>query len=172
VRADAAAPTGDRWRGFLGEHTPMLQTMRDEVVGITATPGGLRPRATSDLTGCRRTRALATTHAVVRHKPSATDAAGPLREHPQMLPSTAGNQGGPLLASTPGSILASAEGTGQREGRRRDESSSADSSSGPTWRIVARWQRARRSVFLRLRPLCGLARCCPLNTRLTPTAGC
>jgi hypothetical protein len=51
---------------------------------------GLRPRAPSDLTRRRRTRALATADAAVRHKPSATDAAGPLREHPQMLVSTAG----------------------------------------------------------------------------------
>jgi hypothetical protein len=100
---------GDRgWRRF-GSQTPTLQAMRDEVVGITTTPRGLRPRAARQLTRRRRTGALATTNAAVGHKPAATDAAGPLREHPQMLASTAGNQSGPLLASDPGSILASAE---------------------------------------------------------------
>jgi hypothetical protein len=37
-------------------------------------------------------------------------AAGPLREHPQMLASSAANQSGLLLPSNPGSTLASAEG--------------------------------------------------------------
>ena len=99
----------DRRRRRVGEHTPMLQAMGDEVVGITTTPGGLCLRAARDLTRRGRTGTLATANAVVRHKPSATDAAGPLREHPRMLASTAGNQSGPLLASNPGSILASAE---------------------------------------------------------------
>lgn len=62
--------------GLLGVEAAALQAVRDEVVGITTTPGGLRPRAASDLTGRRRTRALATADAAVRHKPSATDAAG------------------------------------------------------------------------------------------------
>lgn len=99
----------DRRRRRVGEHTPMLQAMGDEVVGITTTPGGLRLRAARDLTRRCRTGTLATANAVVRHKPSATDAAGPLREHPRMLASTAENQSGPVLASNPGSILASAE---------------------------------------------------------------
>ncbi len=100
----------DLWWRLVGEHTPLLQAMRGEIVGITTTPRGLRLRAARDLTRRGRTRTLATANAVVRHKPSATDAAGPLREHPQMLASTTENQSGLLLASNPGSILASAEG--------------------------------------------------------------
>jgi hypothetical protein len=99
----------DRRRHRVGKHTPMLQAMGDEVVGITTTPGGLRLRAARDLTRRGGTRTLATANAVVRHKPSAADATGPLREHPQMLASTATNQRGLLLSSNPGSILASAE---------------------------------------------------------------
>jgi hypothetical protein len=95
--------------GPFGVQAAALQAVRDEVIGITTTPRGLRPCAPSDLTGRCRTCALATADAAVRHKPSATDAAGPLREHPQMLASTAARQVGPLLASNPGSILASAE---------------------------------------------------------------
>lgn len=83
--------------------------MRDEVVGITPTPRGLRPRAASDLTGGRRTRTLPTADPAVRDKPPTAQAAGPLREHPEMLASSAGTQGGPFLPSTPESILASAE---------------------------------------------------------------
>ena len=95
--------------GLAGLQPAALDAMRDEVVGITPTPRGLRPRAASDLTGPRRTRALATTDAAVPHKPPTADAAGPLREHPQILASSADNQPGSLLASNPGSILASAE---------------------------------------------------------------
>jgi hypothetical protein len=84
--------------------------MCDEVVGITPTPGRLRPSAPRHLTRRGRTRPLTTTDAPVRHKPPTADAAGTLREHPQMLALSAGAQGGPLLASNPGSILASAEG--------------------------------------------------------------
>ena len=100
--------------GLVGPQPAALNAMRDEVVGITPTPRGLRPRAASDLTGRRRTRALAPADAAVRHKPPTADAAGPLREHPEMLASSAGNQSGPLLASNPGSILASAEGCARR----------------------------------------------------------
>jgi len=92
-----------------GRGRPAVDPMRDEVVGITPTPRGLRPRASSDLTGRRRTRALATADAPIRHEPPPADTAGPLREHPEMLASSAGNQCGPLLASNRGSILASAE---------------------------------------------------------------
>jgi hypothetical protein len=79
----------------------MLQAMRDEVVGITATPRGLRPRAASDLTGQCRACALPTTDAAVRHEPSVTDAAGPLREHPQMLASPVRNQRGSTSGEQP-----------------------------------------------------------------------
>jgi hypothetical protein len=95
--------------GLVGAQPPALDAMRDEVVGITPTPGRLRPYAPRDLTRRGRTGALATADAPVRHKPATADAAGTLREHPQMLASSAGTQGGPLLASNPGSILASAE---------------------------------------------------------------
>ena len=94
---------------LVGFQPAALDAMRDEVIRITPTPRGLRPRAASDLTRRRRTRALATANAAVRHKPPTADGAGPLREHPEMLGSSAGNQCGPLLASNPGSILASAE---------------------------------------------------------------
>lgn len=81
----------------LGRPGPaVLNTVGDEVVGITTTPRGLRPRPASDLTGRHRTRALATANAAIRHKPPTADAAGPLREHPEMLGSSAGNQGGPF----------------------------------------------------------------------------
>src|SRR5688500_9713057 len=83
--------------------------MGDEVVRITPTPGRLRPCAPCRLTRRRRTGTLATTDAPVWHKPATADAAETLREHPQMLASSVGNQSGPLLASKPGSILASAE---------------------------------------------------------------
>lgn len=96
--------------GLVGLQPAVLDAMRHEVVGITPTPRGLRSRAASDLTRRCRTRALATADAAVRHKPPTADAAGPLREHPEMLGSSAGHQGGPLLPSNPGSILASAEG--------------------------------------------------------------
>jgi len=99
----------DATLGVVGLQSAALDAMGDEVVGITPTPRGLRPRPASDLTGQRRTRTLATADAPVRHKPATADAAGTLREHPQMLASSAGTQGGPLLASNPGSILASAE---------------------------------------------------------------
>jgi hypothetical protein len=69
----------------------VLDAMGNEVIGITPAPRSLRPRATSDLTGRRRTRALATTDAAVRHKPPTANAAGPLREHPEMLASSAEN---------------------------------------------------------------------------------
>ena len=75
--------------GLVGHQSAALDAMRDEVVGITPTPRGLRPRAASDLTGRRRTRALATADAAVRHKPPTADTAGPLREHPEMLASSA-----------------------------------------------------------------------------------
>ena len=78
--------------GLVGLQAAALNAMRDEVVGITPTPGGLRPRAASDLTARCRTRTLATADAVVRHKPPTADTAGPLREHPQMLASPAGRQ--------------------------------------------------------------------------------
>jgi hypothetical protein len=99
----------DRGLGLVGVQSAALDTMRDEVVGITPTPGRLRPGAPRDLTRRGRTGALATTDPPVRHKPATADAAGTLREHPQMLASSTGTQGGPLLASDPGSILASAE---------------------------------------------------------------
>jgi hypothetical protein len=95
--------------GLVGLQSAALNAMRDEVVGITPTPRGLRPRAASDLTGGRRTRTLPTADPAVRDKPPTAQAAGPLREHPEMLASSAGTQGGPFLPSTPGSILASAE---------------------------------------------------------------
>jgi len=101
--------------GLVSLQPAVLDAMRDEVVGITPTPRGLRPRAASDLTRRCRTRALATADAAVRHKPPTADAAGPLREHPEMLGSSAVNQGGPLLPSNPGSILASAEMAATRE---------------------------------------------------------
>ena len=110
---------GKRWRkhqwqdralSLVGSQSAALDAMRDEVVGITPTPGSLRPCAPRNLTRRGRTRALATADAPVRHKPATADAAGTLREHPQMLASSTGTQGGPLLASNPGSILASAEG--------------------------------------------------------------
>ena len=100
--------------GLVGLQLAALDAMRGEVVGITPTPRGLRPRPASDLTGRHRTRALATANAAVRHKPPTADAARPLREHPDMLGSSAENQSGPLWASIPGSILASAEGLAQR----------------------------------------------------------
>jgi len=82
-----------QWRdaalGLVGRQPAALDAMRDEVVGITPTPGGLRPRAASDLTDRRRTGALAAADAAVRHKPPTADAAGPLREHPEMLASSA-----------------------------------------------------------------------------------
>jgi hypothetical protein len=93
----------------VGLQPAALDAMRDEVVGVTPPPRGLRPRAASDLTGRRRTRSLAMANTAVRHKPAPADAAGTLREHPQMLASSVGTQGGPFLASDPGSILASAE---------------------------------------------------------------
>lgn len=99
----------DRGPGLVGFELAALDAMRDEVVGITPTPGRLRPCTPRDLTRRGRTDALATADAPVRHKPATADAAGTLREHPQMLASSAGTQGGPLLASNPGSILASAE---------------------------------------------------------------
>jgi hypothetical protein len=89
--------------------TPLLHAASDEVVGITTTPRGLRAYPPSALAGRRRTRTLATADAAVGDEPSTTDAAGPLRAHPQMLAATADNQSGPLLVSNPGSILASAE---------------------------------------------------------------
>jgi hypothetical protein len=95
--------------GLLGLQAAALQAVRDEVIGITTSPGGLRLDAARHLTRRCGTRPLTTTHTAVGHKPVAADAAGPLREHPQMLASIAGNQRGPLLASNPGSILASAE---------------------------------------------------------------
>ena len=95
--------------GLLGLQAAALNAMRDEVIGITSTPGGLGLCAPRSLTRWGRTGTLATAHAPVGHKPMAADAAGSLREHPQMLASATGNQGGPLLPSTPGSILASAE---------------------------------------------------------------
>ena len=95
--------------GLVSPQPPALDAMGDEVVGITPTPRSLCPRTASDLTRRRRTRALATADAAVRHKPPTADAAGPLREHPEMLGSSAGNQRGPLVASITGSILASAE---------------------------------------------------------------
>lgn len=94
---------------ILGPQTAVLKAMRGEVIGITPTPGGLGLGASSDLTRRRRTGALATTEASVRHKPAAADPAGPLREHPQMLGAAEPNQCGLFLASRPGSILASAE---------------------------------------------------------------
>jgi len=100
----------DRALSLVGSQSAALDAMRDEVVGITPTPGSLRPCAPRNLTRRGRTRALATADAPVRHKPATADAAGTLREHPQMLASSTGTQGGPLLASNPGSILASAEG--------------------------------------------------------------
>jgi hypothetical protein len=48
---------------------PGLHAMRDEVVGITTTPRGLRARALCGLTRRRRTRTLPVTDAAVRHKP-------------------------------------------------------------------------------------------------------
>lgn len=87
--------------------------MRDEVVGVTPTPGGLGLGASGDLTRRSRTRPLATTDAPVRHKPPTADAARPLDEHPQMLVSSAKTQDGPFLTSHPGSILASAEVQGE-----------------------------------------------------------
>ena len=95
--------------GLRGRQAAALKAMGGEVIGITPTPGGLGLGAPRDLTGRRPACPLAPTDAPVGHKPMAADATGPLREHPQMLASAAGNQGGPLLASTPGSILASAE---------------------------------------------------------------
>jgi hypothetical protein len=94
---------------LIGPQPAALDAMGDEVVGITPTPRGLRPRAPRNLAGRRRTRALATADAAVRHKPPTADATGPFREHLEMLGASAGNQGGPLLASVPGSFLASAE---------------------------------------------------------------
>jgi hypothetical protein len=94
---------------FVSFQSAALDTMRDEVVGITTTPGRLCLCAPCRLTRGGRTGTLAATDAPVWHKPATADAAGTLREHPQMLPSSAGTQGGPLLASNPGSILASAE---------------------------------------------------------------
>jgi hypothetical protein len=76
--------------GLVGLQPAALDAMRDEVVGITPTPGSLRPYAPSDLTGRGRTGTLATADAPVRHKPATADAAGTLREHPQMLASSAG----------------------------------------------------------------------------------
>ena len=90
--------------GVVGPQSAALDAMGDEVVGITPTPRGLRPRAASDLTGQRRTRTLATADTTVRHKPATADTAGTLREHPQMLASSAGTQGGLLLASNPSSV--------------------------------------------------------------------
>ena len=98
-----------RGLGLVGTQPPALDAMRDEVVGITPTPGRLRPYAPRSLTRRGRTGALATADAPVRHKPATADTARTLREHPQMLASSAGTQSGPLLASNPGSILASAE---------------------------------------------------------------
>ena len=95
--------------GLVGLQPAALDAMRDEVVGITPTPRGLCLGAPRDLTRRGRTGMLATSDTPVGREPMAADAAGPLREHPQMLASSVGNQGGPLLASNPGSILASAE---------------------------------------------------------------
>jgi hypothetical protein len=85
--------------GLAGPQPAALNAMGDEVVGITPTPRGLRPRAASDLTRRRRARALATADAAVRHKPPTADAAGPLREYPEMLASSAGNLSLPIIRS-------------------------------------------------------------------------
>jgi len=103
----------DRGLGLVGRQPPALDAMRDEVVGITTTPGRLCPCAPRDLTRRGRTGTLATANPPAGRKPMAADAARPLREHPQMLASSAGNEGGQFLASNPGSILASAEGCSQ-----------------------------------------------------------
>src|SRR5262245_25212857 len=124
--------------GVVGLQPAPLDAMRDEVVGITSTPRVLRPHATSDLTGRRRTRALPTANTAVRHKPATADAAGTLREHPQMLASSVGTQGGPLLASDPGSILASAEGRRARYSRRRSLRADSAARSAPTIRMPSR----------------------------------
>jgi len=89
----------DRALGLLGLGPAALHTMCDEVVGITTTPRSLRSRAPRHLTRRRRTRTLAATDAPVGDKPATADATGTLREHLQMLASSAGTQGGPLLAS-------------------------------------------------------------------------
>jgi hypothetical protein len=98
--------------GLVGLQPAALDAMRNEVVGITPTPRGLCLSAPRDLTRRGRTGMLATADTPVGREPMAADAAGPLREHPQMLASSVANQSGPLLASNPGSILASAEGPG------------------------------------------------------------
>ena len=94
----------DRGLGLVGAQPSALDAMRNEVVGITPTPGRLRPYAPRDLTRRGQTGALATADAPVRHKPATADAAGTLREHPQMLASSVGTQGGPLLASSRGHV--------------------------------------------------------------------
>jgi len=83
----------DRALGLLSLEPPALHAMRDEVVGITTTPRGLRARAPCGLTRRRRTRPLPATDAAVGHKPASADATGTLREHPQMLALSAGTQG-------------------------------------------------------------------------------
>jgi hypothetical protein len=60
----------DRGLGLVGAQPPALDAMRDEVVGITPTPGRLRPYAPRRLTRRRRTGALATADTLVRHKPA------------------------------------------------------------------------------------------------------
>ena len=95
----------ERWRehqrrdaalSVVGVQPAALDAMRDEVVRIASTPRGLCRRPPRDLTRRCRTRTLATADAAIRHKPPTADAAGPLREHPEMLGSSAENQRGPL----------------------------------------------------------------------------
>ena len=57
----------------------------DWTSGGTSDSTGHFRRPTIDLTGGRRTRALAPADTAVRDKPPTADAAGPLREHPEML---------------------------------------------------------------------------------------
>jgi hypothetical protein len=84
----------DRGLRLVGVQPAALDAMADEVVQITTPPGGLRPCAPRELTRRRRTRPLATTHPPVRHKPATADAAGTLRERPQMLASSSDTQEG------------------------------------------------------------------------------
>jgi hypothetical protein len=107
--------------GVFALQSATLNAMGNEVIGITSTPRSLRRGAPCNLTRWRRTGTLPTAHPSVGHKPVATDAAGPLREHPHMLASAVTNQGGPILASNPGSIFASAEDEGGDQHVRVEE---------------------------------------------------
>ena len=95
--------------GGLRLYRAALEAMRDEVIGITSTPGGLRLCAPCNLTRRGRTGMLATTDA-----PSGTNHWRQMQQGRFVSIHRCSRQRreirvGPLLASNPGSILASAE---------------------------------------------------------------